>query len=336
MNRVSRRSAAETAEALLEAGRTEPALDYDVELGLARHHDWLRSEAPMPEWGMATATKSLSAVLIKTLVSTVLVGALATAAWQARNVLQPSAATGHPSSPGGVATQPAVPDATASEAEAAMAPIPIPVPDHAVPSDYPARRAARAEVTDKRATRNHRAQRDARVAGARADAMAPHAASAARAEAASTRVSADDRAAAASARADHAASAAALGAEVAAAAANPEAARAAPAERKPLKSAQKPQQPDDLIEMQQVATAEQLLERSPARALTLVRQGDQRFAQGYFQQERAYIAIMALIRLGRVDEARARAASFAKQFPALPYGTRIRSALDVASRGSAP
>jgi hypothetical protein len=96
----------------------------------------------------------------------------------------------------------------------------------------------------------------------------------------------------------------------------------------------KAQQPEDLLEMQQVATAEQLLERSPARALTLVRQGDQRFARGYFQQERAYIAIMALIRLGRVDEARARAATFAKQFPALPYGARIRSALDAAAHSA--
>jgi hypothetical protein len=87
--------------------------------------------------------------------------------------------------------------------------------------------------------------------------------------------------------------------------------------------------------MQQVAAAEQLLQRSPARALALVRQGDQRFARGYFQQERAYVAIMALIRLGRLDEARARAASFAKQFPPLPYGARIRSALE-AREGTAP
>ena len=37
------------------------------------------------------------------------------------------------------------------------------------------------------------------------------------------------------------------------------------------------QTPDDLIEMQQVAAAEKLLQRSPERALALVRQGDQRF-----------------------------------------------------------
>jgi hypothetical protein len=80
--------------------------------------------------------------------------------------------------------------------------------------------------------------------------------------------------------------------------------------------------------MKQVATAEQLLPRSPDRALALVRQADAQFPRGYFQQERAYIAIMALIRLGRIDEARARAASFAKRYPPLPYGARIRSALE--------
>jgi hypothetical protein len=119
---------------------------------------------------------------------------------------------------------------------------------------------------------------------------------------------------------------------------------AAAAEPKPLSAAHpaRPpepapaaQVPDDLLEMQQVATAEQLLERSPERALALVRQGDQRFAGGYFRQERAYIATMALIRLGRIQEARARAASFAKQFPALPYGARIRSALE-AREAAAP
>jgi hypothetical protein len=107
-------------------------------------------------------------------------------------------------------------------------------------------------------------------------------------------------------------------------------------ERKPIGATQKAQpeprreaqSSDDLVEMQQVASAEQLLERSPARALALVYKGDQQFARGYFQQERAYIAIMALIRLGRIDEARTRAATFAKQFPALPYGARIRSALE--------
>jgi hypothetical protein len=130
-------------------------------------------------------------------------------------------------------------------------------------------------------------------------------------------------------------------AEVAAAPAHEPISAARKARPEPASQAEAP---DDLIEMQQVAKAEQLLARSPERALALVSQGDQRFARGYFQQERAYIAIMALIRLGRIEEARGRAASFAKQFPARPYGARIRSALEArdaaarspASRSAAP
>jgi hypothetical protein len=45
---------------------------------------------------------------------------------------------------------------------------------------------------------------------------------------------------------------------------------------------------------------------------------------------------MALIRLGRLDEARARAASFATRFPALPYGARIRSALIATAHDTPP
>ena len=311
MNRISRRPAAETAEALLEVGRTEPVLDYDVELGLARHHEWLRSDAPLPEWASASvssAAKSLVPVAIKTLVSAVLIGALGVGAWYALGGSQPSAAAIHPASP------PPEPTQAAAEAHAALGPKPLPVPDHGLPSDLPVRRAVRA----KRAHREPASVRAARVA---AVPPAETAASVQAAAPASTAPSEDI---------------------------SPAEVAAAP-ERKPIPEAQKPQPepatraqvPEDLLEMQQVAKAEQLLQRSPERALALVRQGDQRFAGGYFRQERAYIATMALIRLGRMDEARARAASFAKQFPALPYGARIRSALEAAapsaaSRGAVP
>jgi hypothetical protein len=303
MNRISRRTAAEAADALLEAGRTEPVLDYDVELGLERHHDWLRSEAPLPEWastGVGIAAKSSVAVFIKTIVSAVLLGALAVAGWQARGLLQPSAANV-------TASVPALPrvenvPAFEPEPEPAIAPRPIPVPDHSVIND---------EVVSKRRT-------------VRADKHATHAARAHK------EIAAPPAEAAAAAPVEVAAPAPSENVNVARATRNEAEAR------KPVSAAQKAQpeprreaqSPDDLVEMQQVATAEQLLERSPARALALVHKGDQQFGHGYFQQERAYIAIMALIRLDRLDQTRARAASFAKQYPPLPYGARIRSALE--------
>lgn len=331
MNRISRRSAAETAEALLEAGRTQPALNYDVDLGLARHHHWLRSEAPMPEWASAsasTAAKSLVSVVIKTIVSVVLVGALGFAAWLARGRLQPSATDVRPSPPRAERTPADAPSARdVTSSEASITPEPIPVVQPGLPGDQPVRRAVRADAPAERATRSQRAHKDrapARTPSARAvpRAETPDATSA-RGEPATpaTRTPSDDLSVGRSTRR-----------EVAAA---PEREPVGTAHTARPEPAPRAQVPDDLLEMQQVATAERLLERSPERALALARQGDRLFARGYFQQERAYIAIMALISLGRLEEARARAESFAKQFPALPYGARIRSALE-AQEAAAP
>src|SRR5262245_43586092 len=129
MNRTSKGPADEAADALLDAGRTQPALHYDVELGLARHHHWFRSGAPMPEWAgasVATAGTSLVPVVIKTLVSAVLMGALAVAAWHVRSRPQPSAADVKPSSPR-LERAPVVPGVRD------MATTPIPISDQALP-----------------------------------------------------------------------------------------------------------------------------------------------------------------------------------------------------------
>lgn len=331
MNRVSRRSAQEAAEALLEVGRKEPVLRYDVELGLARHHDRLRSDAPLPEWasegiGAATAAKSSAGILVKTIVSAVLVGTLGFAAWQARELLQPSAAAPRPVTtaqpePVRVPNAQEMPD----PAEVATAPMPIPVSEQALP------RAAALEPTSKRSG-PRRARKDGRGALVAKRATGAPADVEAASRDAPSRTQRHARDEEPSANSDlSGARAATVAAEQAAAANREEHAESAETKPRPKPKAQAP---DDLIEMQQVARAEQLLQHSPARALALVREGEERFAQGYFQQERAYIAIMALIRLGRIDEARARAAGFAQRFPALPYGARVRSALEAASSGA--
>jgi hypothetical protein len=338
MNRIPRRSAAEEADALLEAGRTQPVLNYDVELGLARHHHWLRSEAPVPDWASAsagTAAKSFMPVLAKTLVSTVLIGAVGVAAWQLGGRSQPSAASVQPASPSAAVTPPVAPSVREVPAsDAWMAHTPIPVPDHGVASEAnepPVRRTARADAAEKRSARVQRDRARKEWTTARA------------ARAALARGRTASRADTTPARAEPAEPTTAQPSEAVSAGRATRSEVAAVPERKPSTAANRArpepapqaQRPDDLIEMQQVAAAEQLLERSPERALALVRQGDQRFASGYFQQERAYIAIMALIRLGRVEEARTRAASFAQNFPALPYGARIRSALEARDAAAA-
>ena len=58
---------------------------------------------------------------------------------------------------------------------------------------------------------------------------------------------------------------------------------------------------------------------NPGRALELADEGQARFPNGVFGQEREAHAIFALRRLGREDEARARAARFIERHPESPF-----------------
>jgi hypothetical protein len=60
------------------------------------------------------------------------------------------------------------------------------------------------------------------------------------------------------------------------------------------------------------------------RALAAVRDLEQRCAGGAFVQERERIAIEALAKLGRTDQARARARAFEERFPTSPHLRRVR------------
>ena len=307
MNRISRRPRDEAADAWLEAGRREASLEYDVQRGLARHRQWLRSEAPVPEWASTSPqAATVVPVALKAVVTAMVVGALGVVAWQQQLRPEPPAAD----------KQQAAPHAETRDqqpgAEGAGASPPAPAP--AAPD---ARRSPPLPARDLDSPRKLRALEEpasghtqassavrTRAAGGPAPDGKP-AAQLAGAPRPSGRM--------AQANHDEASAPSRPG---------PGLARAQPSQgatRAPVR--------DDLAEMRLVATAEQLLERSPDRALALVLEGERRFARGYFQQERAYIAIMALIRLDRMDEARARAASFARRLPARPYGDRILRAL---------
>jgi RNA polymerase sigma-70 factor (ECF subfamily) len=84
--------------------------------------------------------------------------------------------------------------------------------------------------------------------------------------------------------------------------------------------------PDALQEMQQIASAERLLTRAPAAALTIVREVQARFPRGYLSEERAYVEVMALLGLGRTAEARSKAEAFLRTYPDGPYSRRVRGA----------
>ncbi|AKV04772.1 hypothetical protein AKJ09_11435 [Labilithrix luteola] len=65
---------------------------------------------------------------------------------------------------------------------------------------------------------------------------------------------------------------------------------------------------------------------NPQHALALTSEHARRFANGMLVQEREVIAIEALARLGRVDEARARAATFYSNYPNSAYRRRVDAA----------
>jgi hypothetical protein len=80
----------------------------------------------------------------------------------------------------------------------------------------------------------------------------------------------------------------------------------------------------ELAEMREIAQAEGLLARDPARALALTQTMRQRFPEGYFREERAYVEVMALAGLGRTGELREKAAAFLRTYPNGPYTERVK------------
>lgn len=83
----------------------------------------------------------------------------------------------------------------------------------------------------------------------------------------------------------------------------------------------------DPEEFRVLQAAREELPSSPARALVLAESHARRFTRGMLDQERETIAIEALARLGRADEASARSRVFLSRFPASPYRARVETAI---------
>lgn len=80
---------------------------------------------------------------------------------------------------------------------------------------------------------------------------------------------------------------------------------------------------DPQAELSLLSRAQRVLAGSPSRALELTREHEEKFERGMFVQEREVIAIEALVKLGRSSEARARAASFEREYQRSTYLERI-------------
>ena len=80
---------------------------------------------------------------------------------------------------------------------------------------------------------------------------------------------------------------------------------------------------DPEAELALIREAQDALRASPARALSLTDAHRRRFGDGTLAQEREVVAIDALVRLGRRDEARARAAALHRRWPRSAHGRRV-------------
>jgi hypothetical protein len=85
------------------------------------------------------------------------------------------------------------------------------------------------------------------------------------------------------------------------------------------------------LEMESLMQAKRALSSDPARALAIARDGERQFAKGVLREERQHVLILALIQLGRLDEARRVAAPYIARHPDSPFAERVQKALDAAT-----
>jgi hypothetical protein len=89
--------------------------------------------------------------------------------------------------------------------------------------------------------------------------------------------------------------------------------------------------PDPVAELALLSPARAVLAIDPARALALSDEHERRFPGGVFKEERAFLRIEALVRLGRRNLAEEAARRFRRAYPQSSYGERLTQVL-----GSSP
>jgi hypothetical protein len=67
----------------------------------------------------------------------------------------------------------------------------------------------------------------------------------------------------------------------------------------------------------------QLVDADPRGAVDLAREGQRRFPEGEFADERAWLQMRALVHLNEIAPARDEAVAFFRRFPQSPYGSKV-------------
>ena len=91
-------------------------------------------------------------------------------------------------------------------------------------------------------------------------------------------------------------------------------------------SSSAPARVDPLEETRHLGALRRVAASDPRKALSMVADGNQRFAGGSFREERDAIAVDALARLGHDAEAKRAAATFLTTYPTSPLAPSVRRA----------
>ena len=338
---------------LLQSAREAQVLDYDYGSGLERHVAQVQAGAPMPEWakglegssGMGGATAVAGTSIVGWLALPVAIVAVASAVvWLTQR--EPDApaevaGTGRGAALGEQAAASTSPAGAEREGDVAG-------DSRSLRDRADTARSARVGEAQRNGVR-HRGALAARVepakralpaAGTRPSSK-PGAAAAAGAKPGSTGSgaspdSADDLFAgspvATATRADNVArttAGTAVGASHERAGSD---VQQAPSEQGSSRAEAKPEpaQLDDTRlerEMGMLSVAQRVLHSDPARSLSLARQGEREFAGSMFTQERQQVELLALVKLGRLDEAKRLARPYLARYPNGPFSDRVRRAL---------
>lgn len=334
---------------LLRAGRVENS-DYDVERGLARHLAQLQAGAPVPAWAVQTTLQKSAGWSVLAWILPPMISAAVVGAWLAIRPAEPTALAAAAARE--AATQntaaPSQEVAVAAPAAAVQAPAPMPAAEREAPEQL--------EQRDQRERRDHHV-----AASSRSARQAPRAASSRRGRSAradegsnfaSANVGRGSGTPSAPSSADSTASVSTTAAAVSGAVA---ANKVAPAEElapkqepaidepkakdkeakaKPETRSKDQEAAQDEVtgarlerEMRMLAVAQRVLTEDPERSLRLCRQGESEFRGSMFSAERKQVALLALVQLGRVDQARREGIPFLRAYPNAPWSARLREAL---------
>lgn len=291
---------------LLEAGRAE-SIHYDVSAGLAKHVAAVGAGAALPEWAQGSATVGSGAATsawVGWVVVPVVAATLATGVWLAtsRDAAERPAAQSSTQSVQPVAVRAAAPVTAIEPARVEVTPA---APQVVERSTSKAQAIVRKPV------------REIPTLAAKVDApkatpkSVSSSASAPKLAARSVVVhETEPRSSAALAPAPSAAE-------------PPARASATAAEPEPQAQSESRLE----REMQMLAVAQRVLASDPERALRLAQQGEREFPRTMFSAERQQLALLAMVKLGRLDEARRVGQGFLSKYPNAPWSARLRRAL---------